>query len=426
MKNNILLKNALICDEVEDYVSDILIKDGVIVQISKDCHINFDTQIIDIKERYVLPGLIDLNCEVCEPGYDFMEDLKTVSHSAAKSGFTSLTANPNTYPVIDNDIIVKHLKTLAKDKSIVNIFPYGHMTKDGENTELSEIGEMYRSGIVAISDGNNSVQDSFILKSILTYAKMFEIPVITVCENKLLSNEGLINQGYASALTGLRGVPASAEEVYVARNMLLAKEENCKIHITKVSTQTSVDLIRFAKSTGVNITCDTCPQYIIFDEESVLEYNPYFKINPPLRTKKDNYAIIEGLMDGTIDCISTGHKPEHEESKRREFESASFGFSGLEPAFLVCYNNLVLESHLTLFELVQKLSKNAYDILKIKDKGLVKVGQDADLFIFDPNSETFLDEKELETKAKYSVFHNTTFKGSIDMTIVGGDIVYSK
>ncbi len=426
MKNNILLKNSLICGEDGDVLSDILIKDGAIVQISKDCHINFDTQIVDVKGRYVIPGLIDLNCEVCEPGYDFMEDLKTVSHSAVKSGFTSITASPNTEPVLDNDIIVGHLNALAKEKSIVNIFPYGQMTKSGEETELSEMGEMYKAGIVAISDGNKSVQDSLILKNIFSYAKMFGIPVITVCENRLLSNNGIVNLGYASALTGLRGVPASAEDVYVARNILLANEENCKIHITKVSTESSVNLIRFAKQSGVNITCDTCPQYIVFDEEKVLDYNPYFKIKPPLRTKKDNLAIVEGLIDGTIDCISTGHDPEHGESKRREFESASFGFSGLEPAFLVCYNNLVIEGHLTLFELVQKLSKNAYDILKIKNKGTIEVGQDADLFIFDPENSTYIDENELETKAKYSVYHGETLKGSIDMTLVDGDIVFSK
>lgn len=423
---SILLKNAKICEQEKDYISDILIVDGVIKQISKDCHFSFDTRIIDLRYKYVLPGLIDLNCEVCEPGYDDKEDLITVSRSAAKSGFTSLTASPNTEPIMDNKIVVKHLKMLATEKSIVNIFPYGHMTKSGESLELSEMGEMKNEGIVAISDGNKSVRDSFILKNVFTYANMFDLPVITYCENTFLSNDGLVNLGYASALTGLRGTPPSAEEVYVARNIILAKEEKCKMHLTKISTVASVELIRFAKKMGVDITCDTCPQYIFFDEEKVLNYETYYKINPPLRTKKDNEALIEALIDGTIDSISTGHMPEHIKTKKREFESASFGFSGLEPAFLVCYNNLVLENKLTLYDLVEKMSKNAYDILKIKKKGCIKEGYDADLFVFDTDSSTFMDEKKLASKAKYSVYHNHTFNGSVELTIVNGEIVYEK
>ncbi len=424
--DNMLFKNAKICQEDDFYISDVLVKDGKIAQISKDCHISFDTKVIDINNKYIIPGLIDLNCEVCEPGLDFKEDLKTISMSAAKSGFTSLTASPNTDPIIDNKIIVKHVKMLANENASVNIFPYGHMTKDGKNLELSEIGEMYKEGIVAISDGNKSVDDSLILQSIFNYSKMFDVPVITFCDNSLLNNDGLVNLGYASALTGLRGVPASAEEVYVARNIILAKEQKCKVHITKITTKGSVELIRFAKSMGVDVTCDTCPHYIIFDESEVLNYNTYFKVNPPLRTKQDNEAIIEGLVDGTIDAISTGHLPEHSETKNREFESASFGLSGLEPAFLVCYNNLVLTGHLSLFELMKKMGNNAYNILNIKNKGTIEEGADADFFIFDEDGETFIDELKLETKMKYSVYHGQVFKGAVDMTIVGGELIYER
>lgn len=422
--DTILLKNAKICTEDGYYISDILIKNGKIEQISEDCHISFDTKIVDVNEKYVFPGLIDLNCEVCEPGYDYKEDLVTISKSAAKSGFTSLTASPNTEPVIDNKIIVKHLNMLAKEKSIVNIFPYGHMTKDGNLKELSDMGDMYKEGIVAVSDGNISVVDGFLLLNIFNYAKMFDIPVITYCESPHLNNNGLVNFGYISMLTGLRGIHSSAEEVYVSRNIILAKEQNCKIHITKVSTKGSVDLIRQAKKNGIKVTADTCPHYIFFDESEVLDYKTYYKVSPPLRSKDDTKAIVEGLIDGTIDAISTGHFPEHEKTKKREFEAASFGFSGLEPAFLVVYNGLVLDGKLTIFELLNKLSLNAYEILKIKNKGKIEVGFDADLFVFDENSETFIDEKKLETKAKYSIYNNQTFKGSIDLTIVNGKIVY--
>lgn len=423
--NSILLKNALICEKTKDIKTDIFINNGVISEISDNCTIFDDTKIIDVQGKYVLPGLIDLNCEVCEPGLDYMEDITSVSKSAVKSGFTSVTANPNTDPIIDNKIIVKHLKMLAKEKALINIFPYGHMTKDGKGEELSGMGEMYKEGIVGVSDGNDSVQDSFVMKNVFNYAKMFDIPIITYCENKLLKNNGLINLGYASVLTGLKGIPASAEKMYVARNIILAEEEDCKVHITKVSTSSSVNLIRFAKKQGIKVTCDTCPQYIMLNEESVLDYDTRFKINPPLRTKSDNEAIIEALKDGTIDSISTGHHPKEVSSKLREFESASFGFAGLEPAFLVCYNNLVLNNHLSLFELIEKLSNNGYDILKIKNKGKIAIGYDADLFIFNAESETTIDESKIESKAKYSVYNGVTFKGAVDLTIVAGNIVYN-
>ncbi len=423
---SILLKNAKICGKYEDIVTDILIDNGKIKQISDDCFLSFDTKVIDLKGKYVLPGLIDLNCNVSEPGYDDKEDLRTVSKSAAKSGFTSLTANPNTDPSIDNKIIVGHLNAMAKEKALVNIFPYGHMTKGGLNLELSEMGEMQRAGIVAVSDGNKSVSDSFILKNIFSYANMFDLPIITYCDNPLLTNDGSVNLGYASALTGLRGIPVSAEEVYVARNLILAKEEKCKIHITKITTSASVELIRFAKKMGIDVTCDTCPPYMFLDEEKVINYDTRYKISPPLRTKSDNEALIEGLIDGTIDAISTGHLPEHSKTKKREFESASFGFSGLEPAFIVCYNNLVLNGKLSLYELVSKMSKNAYDIIKIKNKGQICELLDADIFVFDPEGSTYINEKELESKAKYSVYHEQTFKGSVDLTIVGGRIIFDK
>ncbi len=422
--SNILLKNAKICNEEGDVIKDILIRDGIIKEIGDECGICFDTKIIDLEQKYVLPGLIDLNCEVCEPGYDYREDLKSVSLSAAKSGFTSLTASPHTDPCIDNRILVKHLKMLAKEKSIVNIFPYGNMTKEGKSEELSEMGEMYNEGIVAISDGNKSVVDNFMLSNIFNYAKMFDIPIITFCDNEMLSGNGVVNDGYASTMTGLKGIPASAEEVYVARNLILAKEQKCKIHITKVSTAGSVELIRFAKKMGVQISADTCPQYITFNEENLIDYNTYYKMLPPLRSQRDNEALIEALVDGTIDAISTGHFPEHEATKKIEFESASFGFSGLEPAFLVAYNELVLRGHMSLFELTKKMSKNAYDIVKIKNKGVIAEGYDADLFVFDEKPDTVVDEKELLSKAKYSVYNEMMLKGSVNLTIVGGKIVY--
>ncbi len=427
---NLIIKNVILVENNTEKSADLFIEGGIIVDIRECGSSNYDfidkVKVIDGKGSYALPGLIDMNCETCEPGFDYKEDMVTVSKSGLRSGFTSLTSSPNTNPVVDNKLVVKYINVIGQDQALVNIFPYGQMSKGGLGTEISEIGEMYDSGIVGISDGNISISDDFLLMNIFSYSKLFNIPVITFCENKSLKGSGVVNKGICSMITGLKGITSLAEETYVSRNILLASEHNSRVHITKVSTKGSVELIRLAKSNGVNITCDTTPHYIYLTEEEVFNYNTYFKVNPPLRTREDNEAIIEGLKDGTIDVISTGHSPENIESKKREFEVASDGVSSLETAFNVCYTALVDTGRLTLTELMDKFTTNPYNILNIKNKGKIEKGYDADIFLFDKSEVVTVYENDFESKAKYSMFNGREFQGTVTHTIVGGNLVYKK
>ncbi len=427
---NLIIKDVYILDEGLEKLVDLFIEEGIIVDIRDAGQSNFDfiekTNVIDGNRSYALPGLIDMNCEICEPGYDYKEDFITASKSGARSGFTSLTASPNSDPVVDNKLVVRYANIMGKEKSCVNIFPYGQMTKGGLGKEMSEIGDMYSAGIVGISDGNVSVTDDFLLMNIFSYSNLFNIPIITFCENKSLKDNGVVNKGRCSLITGLKGITSLAEETYVARNILLANEHGAKIHITKVSTKGSVELIRAAKANGINITCDTCPHYIYLTEEEAFNYNTYFKVNPPLRTKADNDAIIEGLKDGTIDVISTGHSPESIDTKKREFEVASDGVSSLETAFNICYTALVDSGKMTLGELMDKFTTNPYNILNIKNKGKIQKGYDADLFLFDKNEVVTVDVQDFESKVKYSMFNKKKFQGTVTHTVVGGNLVYKK
>lgn len=383
-------------------------------------------QIIDGKGMYIIAGLIDLNCEICDPGYDYKEDMKSISRSAVKSGFTSLTCSPNTYPVLDNKVVVKYVNYIAKESSIVNIFPYGNMSKSGDGEEIAEIGEMIEGGIIGISDGNVSIQDNYLLRNIFSYSNMFNIPIITFCEDKALKQDGIINNGQTSFLTGLSGIPDTAEEVVVVKNMILAREKSARLHLTKISTKRSIKLIRIAKKIEVDVSCDVCLHHCIFTEKKVLDYNTIYKVTPPLRTENDRMAILEGLQDGTIDVITSGHSPESMETKESEFENASFGVSSLEHSFVIAYNHLVLKGYLSMDELIRKFTINPYKILNIENKGRVQEGYDADFFLFDPSGGTKIICREFESKAKYSMYEGQELKGSVLHTWVNGKLVYSR
>ncbi len=422
---SLLIKNAFVCIDNEIHKKDIYIKNGIIEKIDDKIELKM-TEILDVEENYIFPGLIDMYCNICDPGYEYKEDIMSVSNAAAKGGYTSITCQPTTKPVIDEKTAVDYIINKSKKLSKVNIFPYGSMTKGCEGIEMAEIGEMIKAGIVAVSDGGMSVQDSHLMKNILYYSSMFQIPVITICEDKRLSENGVMNSGKMSTQIGLSGIAREAEEVVLSRNLVLAKYNESKLHITHVSTKGSVEYIRYAKSKGVNVTCETCPHYFTLSEEIVESYNTLGKIRPPLRTKEDIESIKEGLVDGTIDVISSGHTPATIESKNTEFDRASFGISSIETAFYVSYNALVKENILSLSQLIDKMSTSPSKILGLKNKGEIKVGADADLTIFNKNGKFVVNSNEFVSKAKFSPYNNTNFGGEIIYTIVNGKIVYNK
>ncbi|HOQ00705.1 MAG TPA: dihydroorotase [Acetivibrio clariflavus] len=400
---------------------DILIENGKIAEIGKDLDF-VSGDIIYAEGKYVIPGLVDAHCHLRDPGFEYKEDIETGTRSAAKGGFTSIACMPNTNPVIDNQAIVKYIINKAKQDGVVNVYPIGAISKGLKGEELSEIGELKFAGAVAISDDGRPLKNSSLMKKALQYSSMFDITVISHCEDLDLADEGCMNEGYMSTVLGLKGIPSAAEEIMVARDLILAEYTKVPIHIAHVSTELSVDLIRHAKSRGVKVTCETCPHYFTLTEDACNGFNTLAKVNPPLRTKKDVEAIIEGLKDGTIDIIATDHAPHHEDEKNVEFALAANGMVGFETALPLSITYLVKPGHLTLEQLIEKMCVNPSKILGL-NKGSIEIGNSADLTIIDPDEEYVVDANKFSSKSKNSPFNGFKLQGTVYYTIVNGNVV---
>lgn len=400
---------------------DILIENGKIVEMGKDLEF-VSGDIIYAEGKYVLPGLVDAHCHLREPGQEYKEDIETGTRSAAKGGFTSIACMPNTSPVIDNQAIVKYIINKAKQDGVVNVYPIGAISKGLKGEELSEIGELKFAGAVAISDDGMPLKSSSLMKKALQYSNMFDMTVISHCEDLDLVDEGTMNEGYMSTILGLKGIPSAAEEIMVARDLILAEYTKIPIHIAHVSTELAVDLIRHAKSRGVNVTCETCPHYFTLTEEACEGFNTFAKVNPPLRTKKDVEAIIEGLKDGTIDIIATDHAPHHQDEKNVEFALAANGMVGFETALPLSITYLVKPGHLTIEQLVEKMCVNPSKILGL-NKGSIEIGNSADLTIIDIDEEFIVDINKFSSKSKNSPFDGFKLQGAVYYTIVNGNVV---
>ncbi len=420
----ILIKNGRI---VSDFISideknDIFIENGVIKDIGKNLG-GDDAEIIDAENKIVMPGCIDMYNKICESGYENKDNIIRISESAASGGYTTIASEPNSQPVVDNKTVVEYVYTKTREQASVNIFPYGSMTKNCEGKEVAEIGDMVTAGVVALSDGGNTVSNAELLRNILLYSKMFDVPVITFCQDERLAGNGVVNSGYMSTKMGLRGIPKEAEDIIVARNMLLAKYTGAKLHISHVTTKGAVELIRYGKATGINITAGTCPHYFTLSEKAVEGYNTFAKVSPPLRTEEDIEAIKEGLRDGTIDVIASGHTPAFVERKLTEFDNAAFGISGLEVAFPVSYSELVEKGVLTIHELAEKMCGNPAKILGLNSKGSIEKGKDADLIVVDTENVFNIVAERFFSRAKYSPYGNRQVKGKTLVTVVKGKIL---
>ncbi|TYQ13303.1 UNVERIFIED_CONTAM: dihydroorotase [Acetivibrio alkalicellulosi] len=400
---------------------DILIENGKISEIGDNLELS-SGDIIDASGKYVLPGLVDAHCHLRDPGFEYKEDIESGTKSAAAGGFTSIACMPNTSPVIDNQSIVKYIINKAKQEGVVNVYPIGSISKGLKGEELSEIGELKFAGAVALSDDGKPLKSSSLMKKALEYSSMFDITMISHCEDLELADEGVMNEGYQSTILGLKGIPSASEEIMVARDIILSEYTKVPIHIAHVSTELSVDLIRFAKKRGVKVTCETCPHYFVLTDEACDEFNTYAKVNPPLRTKKDVKAIIEGLKDGTIDIIATDHAPHHIDEKNVEFDNAANGMVGFETAFPLAITYLVKPGHISIKDLVEKMCVNPSKILGL-NKGTLEIGNSADIVIVDVDEEFTVDIEKFQSKSKNSPFNGFSLKGSIYYTIVNGKIL---
>ena len=416
----LLIKNGHVIDAKNglDKVTNIMVENGLIVDISDDIEA-VGCEIIEAEGMYIIPGLVDAHCHLRDPGFEYKEDIESGTRSAAKGGFTSVACMPNTNPVLDNEAMIKYVINKAKSDGMVNVYPIGAVTKGLKGEELSEIGELKFAGAVAISDDGRPVNNSSLMKKAMQYASMFDITIISHCEDMDLVDEGLMNEGYYSSILGLKGNPAPAEEVMIARDLILAEYTKATVHIAHVSTELGVDLIRNAKKRGVNVTAETCPHYFSLTDQACEGFNTNAKVNPPLRTEKDVAAIIQGLKDGTIDIISTDHPPHHIDEKNVEFKQAANGMVGFETAFPLAITYLVKPGHLSIDQLVQKMCVNPSKMLGL-NKGTIEVGFSADLMIFDIEEQYSVDITKLESKSKNSPFSGFKLFGQPQYTIVGG------
>ena len=419
---NTLIKNGTVIQNGETKKINIFVEDGMVVstQASNDAEAE---HIIDAEGLYVLPGLVDAHCHLRDPGFEYKEDIISGTKSAAKGGFTSIACMPNTKPVVDNVAVVRYIIEKSQKEGCVNVYPIGSITKGLEGIEISEMGIMREAGIVAVSDDGKPVMNGDVMKKALIYAGQFNLPVISHCEDLSLRDGGSMNEGFTSTMLGLRGIPTSSEDLMMAREILLSEYTYVPVHIAHVSTKVSVDLVRQAKKRGVKVTAETCPHYITLTENACQNYNTNAKMNPPLRSQEDLESVIEGLLDGTIDIIATDHAPHHFDEKNVEFEKAANGIVGFETALALSYTQLVDKGHLSLQQMLEKLTVNPAKMLRI-DKGTIESGKAADIILVDFDNEYKVDVSKFASKSKNSPFDGFKVKGRVISTMVGGKIVY--
>lgn len=420
----ILIKNGRLIDPKNniDKNMDILILDNKVHKIEENINEDAD-KIIDANGMWVVPGLIDLHVHLREPGFEYKETIATGTRSAVMGGFTSICCMPNTKPTTDNNIIVEYIKMKAEKEGVCNVLPIGAVTIGQMGEKLADIGKMAQSGACAISEDGTSVLDSGVFKTGLKYAKMFNLPMFSHCEDMSLAGKGCMNAGDTATKLGLKGIPNSSEDVIVARDILIADEVGANLHICHISTKGSVELVKWARESGKKVTAEVTPHHFTLIDEDITDYDSNFKMNPPLRSRADREAIIEGLKNNTIQVIATDHAPHHIDEKNCEFERAMNGIVGLETAIALSITELVNKNILTPFNMIEKFTKNPAEILGRDDLGHLGIGATADIAIINPNLTYKIDKEQFLSKGKNTPFHSREVSGKVLYTIVNGKII---
>ena len=377
--------------------------------------------VYDASGKLVVPGMIDMHTHLREPGHEYKETIKSGCEAAAAGGFTSIACMANTNPVNDNQSVTEYILRKAKHEGCVNVFPIGAITKGLNGEVLTEMGDLRGAGAIALSDDGKSVKNNELMRRAMEYTQSFHLPIISHCEDPDLAKNGVMNEGYVSTCLGLKGIPHTAEEVMLARDVMLSELTGCPLHIAHVSTAGSVRIIRDAKSRGVRLTAETAPHYFTLTDEAVRGFDTNTKVNPPLRTEEDVQAIKEGLKDGTIDVIATDHAPHSLLEKDVEFDYAAFGIIGLETALPLSLM-LYFEGVLSLADLIAKFTVNPARIFNLK-KGSLLPGTDADVTIIDLENTWTVDVNRFKSKSRNSPFHGRNVRGRVVTTCVGGKMV---
>ena len=400
---------------------DLLIEDGKIAKIGKGLT---GDETIDASGLTVCPGLVDIHVHFREPGQESKETIASGSQAAAHGGFTSVVTMANTQPRIDNAGMLEFVNRRARETAIVKIWPGACATKEMKGVEMTEMSELKSVGAVAVTDDGQDIQNSWVMRRVLEYASMCDLPYLAHCEDHTLMEGGAMNEGFTSTRLGVPGCPAAMEEIMIDRNIRIAELAGAQIHIQHVTTARGMDIVRHAKERGANVTAETCPHYWMLTDAAVEAFGSNAKMNPPLRLEEDRLAIIEAIKDGTVDCIATDHAPHTPSEKDVEVEAAPFGILGLETAFALGVTGLVEPGHISLERLIELMTIAGAKILKL-EAGVLAEGSPADVTIFDPKAEWTVDPEEFYSHSRNTPFTGATLRGVIKRTIVDGKTVYA-
>ena len=423
----ILIRGGRVIDPSRgtDGVADLYLAEGKVASVGRNIGTPDDALIIDATGKMVSPGLIDLHVHLREPGQEDVETVASGSMAAAAGGFSAVCAMPNTDPVTDNQAAVGFIVSQAQRAGKARVYPIGAISLGQKGQQLAEFGELVGAGAVAVSDDGKPVVSSHLMRTALEYARTFAIPVADHCEDPTLSAGGAMHEGLVSTRLGLKGIPAAAEEIMVARDILLAEHTGGHVHLCHMSTRGSVELIRRAKEKGIRVTAEACPHHFTLTHEQCEGYDTNAKMNPPLREPEDREAIRQALRDGTIDAICTDHAPHHYDAKEREFDDAPNGIIGLETALGLAITELVEPGLLTLCDLVNRMSTMPARIFNLPG-GTLAPGALADVTIADPKVTWTVDPKEFFSRSRNTPFGGRRLTGRADLTIVRGQVVYQR
>lgn len=421
----ILIKNGRLINPSEnlDKVMDIFVEDGIIKEKAESIEKQADT-VIDAAGCYVMPGLIDLHVHFRDPGLTYKEDIETGSKAAAKGGFTTVCCMPNTKPVVDNVETVKYIIEKGKKVGLTNVLPVGAVTKNMAGIEITDVEELKKAGICAISEDGKSVMNSGVYREAMKNAAKANVPVLAHCEDINLVEGGVINLGDKSSELGVKGISNAVEDVIAMRDIMLAKETGATLHLCHCSTKDSVEMVKRAKEEGIKVTAEVCPHHFSMCSDDITSNDGNFKMNPPLRAREDMEALIKGLQDDIMDVISTDHAPHSAEEKAKDLEHAPFGIVGLETSVALTVTNLVKKGYLTPMQMAAKMSYNPAKVLGIP-KGTLDEGKIADITIIDPDKEYTIDVNTFESKGKNTPFDGYKVSGEVEYTILNGKVVYS-
>ena len=421
----ILIKNGRLINPSEnlDKVMDIFVEDGIIKEKAESIEKQADT-VIDAAGCYVMPGLIDLHVHFRDPGLTYKEDIETGSKAAAKGGFTTVCCMPNTKPVVDNVETVKYIIEKGEKTGLTNVLPVGAVTKNMAGVEITDVEELKKAGICAISEDGKSVMNSGVYRKAMKNAAKANVPVLAHCEDINLVEGGVINLGDKSSELGVKGISNAVEDVIAMRDIMLAKETGATLHLCHCSTKDSVEMVKRAKEEGIKVTAEVCPHHFSMCSDDITSNDGNFKMNPPLRAREDMEALIKGLQDDIMDVIATDHAPHSAEEKAKDLEHAPFGIVGLETSVALTVTNLVKKGYLTPMQMAAKMSYNPAKVLGIP-KGTLDEGKIADITIIDPNKEYTIDVNTFESKGKNTPFDGYKVSGEVEYTILNGKVVYS-